>query len=190
MDIPEGYQQISLDTFEDEDGSTFEISYEDNTEYKFSVKDMTKKDVQEYAALVEQEATGAIAVIGRKGEFELVSAEKVEHPSGKTALVIVFKITVEEDGKSLVVYKKMYQFAGQKQKYTFVFTPKSEKDINKLDKTFDSLKIVEPEQTGKIGILEDVLLISVLIIIILLGIVRFIRKSDSDKKPNKPKKKK
>ncbi len=190
MDIPEEYQQVSLDTFEADDGSNFTISYEDNTEIGFCVKDMSKKDVQEYAELIVQEGTGAISILSADCKIELVSAEKIEHSSGKSALVIVLKTTMIKDGKTLIHYQKMYQFAGQKQKYTFIFTPKNEKDIDSLDKTFDSLKIVEPEATGKTGLLEEGLLLGVLVLFIILGIVRFIRKSDSDKKPNKPKKKK
>lgn len=174
IDIPDSFTQVSSAQFSAKDGSTLDINISSNTE-EYCIENMSNKKIRENAEKEANAAKEAFKMSDKKGEMEVVSAEKIKHPSGKTAYVTVFRTTIEEDGKPLSHLQKSYTFAGKEKIYSFIYTPANEDDINSLQETFDSIDISESEIKSTLDKVKDAGILAGFFLLILLGIIRFLR---------------
>ncbi len=184
IDMPESFFQVDSQKFAGEDNSDFSITVEENQDGKYSIENISEKKLREEAQLLAKEASKAFASIGKDGKMEYVFAEKVKHPNGMTAAVMVFKTSVTEGSEEISHYQKMYEFSGVKNKYRFVYTPYSSDDVDALDDAFNSIKINESEAKSNFDKLKDYTGLVVIVVLLSIGIFKFIR----GKKPAKKKK--
>ncbi len=174
VDVPENFGAVSENNFISEDGASFVASYEENAEKK-SYADMSKKDVLQYGEALVSKSTEAFAAFGKEGKMELVSAEKVKHSNGYTAIVIVMKTSMTDGDKTVSNLQKMYEFSCTENMYRFIYTPDKDEDIDKLDETFASIEIYEAEIKGVVDKIIDAALLFAIFLLIFAGIFKFIR---------------
>lgn len=182
VDIPENFQQTEDGKFISDDNSTFIVSYEDNAELKYCVADLSEKKLKEAAEFMASEASNAFKAIGEEGKMELVSVEKIKHPNGMYAAVAVYKTSAIMNGEEKSHLQKVYEFGGANNKYTFVYTPYDDGKIDALDETFDSIIINEAELPGVVDKLGYGVVLVVIVILLVIGILRFFRKPTPKKK--------
>ncbi len=183
VEIPEKFKQVEDDKFISDDNSTFIISYEDNTELKYCVDDLNEKKLKEAAEFMASEASNAFQIIGEEGKMELVSVKKIKHPNGMSATVTVYKTSAIMNGEEKSHLQKVYEFGGAINKYTFVYTPYDDKNIDALDETFDSIIINETEFPSVLDKMGCATVLIVIVVLLVVGIFKFLRKPSS--KPKK-----
>lgn len=180
VDLPEEFAATSETdggfTFENGDGDTFSVSYEENAgEDIFCPENMSKKDIEKYTGDISAGAKEVMENYADGFDMEFTRQEKVKHQSGKTALVCQMKTTVSRNGKSEVYYQTMYEFGGADYKYTFTYTAAEEKNNDEFNKVFESINIVEDETPSKLDNLPGYAVMGVVALLVVIGIVRFIR---------------
>ena len=177
IEMPEEFKCVKEDCFVStgEDDKTFSVTMTPNNEEKFCIADMNDKQVQEYAQNIATQGGEAYKSLGMDGSMEVVSAEKIKHPSGKTALVIVFKTVVKTEGKDKVKYQKICEFSGVDNKFTFTYTSKKSQ-IKDMDESFLSIAVNEPQIESRMDKLISAALFGGLILVVLFGIFKFIRR--------------
>lgn len=186
VDLPEDFQQTGESDgeylFENEEGDTFSVSYEENDgEDVFCPENMSKKDIEKYTNDISAGAKEVMESYADGFDMEFTRQEKVKHQSGKTALVCQIKTTVTGDGKSEVYYQTMYEFGGAKYKYTFTYTTLDDKNSDEFNKVFESINVVEDETPSKLDNLPGYALMGVVALLVVIGIVRFIRTPEKRK---------
>lgn len=186
VDLPEEFVATSETdggfTFENGDGDTFSVSYEENAgEDIFCPENMSKKDIEKYTNDISAGAKEVMESYADGFDMEFTRQEKVKHQSGKTALVCQMKTTASRDGKSEVYYQTMYEFGGADYKYTFTYTTTEEKNNGEFNKVFESINIVEDETPSKLDDLSTYAVAGVIGLLIVMGIVRFIRTPEKRK---------
>ncbi len=175
VDLPEEYYEVEEHKFVGDDGDTFSVTIEENTDGEYSIENLSQKELEKSAKALAESAKEAFESIGEDGGTELVSVEKSKHPNGKTAAVTVYK-TYMTDGKKTVSHlQKMYEFAGVNNKYTFIYTAENDEDIDSLDDAFNSIKIFEAEAESTLDKIVSTAALAGLVCLFLLGIFRFIR---------------
>ncbi len=178
IEMPEEFSCVKEDCFVStgEEDKTFSVAMTPNVEEKFCIADMNDKEVQEYAQTVATQGTKAYKSLGVVGSMDVVSAEKIKHPNGKTALVIVFKTVVKSDGKTKEKYQKICEFSGVDNKFTFTYTSKKNQ-IKDMDESFLSIVVNETQIESKADKLTSAVLFGGVILVVLLGILRFIKRT-------------
>ena len=181
IDLPDGFEQTGAAmtdfTFTDEAGDTFTVSYADNTQEDsvFSPADMNKKEIEEYTNSLSEESASIMKDFADDFELKFVSGEKVKQKNGKTALVSQTKTTITQNKKTSVYYQTMYEFGGIDYKYTFTYTTDDEARKDSFNEAFESIDIFESETKSNSDKLAEYALFGVLGLLILVGIIRFIR---------------
>ncbi|MGN1316833.1 MAG: hypothetical protein ACI4VW_07190 [Acutalibacteraceae bacterium] len=186
VDLPEDFEATGESdggyTFENEDGDTFSVSYAENdSEDIFCPENMSKKDIEKYTSDISAGAKEVMENYADGFDMEFTRQEKVKHQSGKTALVCEMETTVTRDGKTEVFYQTMYEFGGEDYKYTFTYTTAEEKNNDEFNKVFESINIVEDETPSKLDNLPGYALMVAVALLIVIGIVRFIRTPEKRK---------
>ena len=188
VDIPEGFEQtgekVSSFTFTNKDGDSFTISYSDNTQEDsiFSPADMSKKEIEEYTNALSTEAESIMRTYADGFELEFLNSEKVKHNNGKTALVCQTKTTMKKGEKTGIFYQTMYEFGCKDYKYTFTYTTSDKNEKDSLGVAFESINISEPETATKLDALKDFAVASAVLLLILIGIIKFIRTPEKREK--------
>lgn len=186
VDLPEDFQQTGESDgeylFENEEGDTFSVSYEENDgEDVFCPENMSKKDIEKYTNDISAGAKEVMESYADGFDMEFTRQEKVKHQSGKNALVCQMKTTASKDGKTEVFYQTMYEFGGAKYKYTFTYTTSEDKNSDEFNKVFESINIVEDETPSKLDNLPGYAVMGVIALLVVIGIVRFIRTPEKRK---------
>ncbi len=181
VDLPEGFEQSATSTsdfyFTNEKDDTFTISYSDNTQKGgiFSPADMSKKEIEEYTSSLSEEAETVMKDYSDSFELRFLAGEKVKHKNGKTALVCKTKTTITKNKKTAVYYQTMYEFGGKDYKYTFTYTTSDKGEKDSFDSVFESINISEKETETNLDRIKGLALALGVVLLILIGIVRFIR---------------
>ncbi len=174
IDLPEEYTEIEAHKFTGQDDSAFSVTVDENDEKK-SYADMSEKEVLEYGKALEEDGTQAFKLLEKDGKMELVSAEKVKHPDGKTAIVTVIRTSVTENGKTASHLQKMYEFSCNENVYRFIYTADKDEDVDNLNDAFNSIKIEEAEIKSTTDKIVDILALCGLLLLLFIGIFKFIR---------------
>ena len=181
IDLPEEFQQNEASSsdfsFENADGDTLSVTYNDNTQKEniFSPVDMSKKEIEEYTAMLSEESKIVMKDYADDFELKFLSGEKIKHKNGKTAIVCQTKTTITKDKRTAVYYQTLYEFGGVDYKYTFTYTTDDEKNKNSFNEVFDSINIFEVETKSNFDKLAEYALFAALGLLLLIGIIRFIR---------------
>ncbi len=181
VDLPDDFEQKGANvtdfTFTNEDGDTFAVSYSDNTQEDeiFSPADMSKKDIEEHTNALSEESEKVMKDFADDFELKFLSGEKVEHKSGKTALVCQTKTTITKGDKTAVYYQTIYEFGGAKNKYSFTYTTDDEAKKDSFNEVFETVNIFEGETQSNLDKLTGYALAGGLALLLVLGIIRFIR---------------
>lgn len=181
VDLPEDFEQTGTNvtdfTFTNENGDTFAINYSDNTpeDEIFSPADMSKKEIEEYTNALSEESKAVMKDFAEDFNIEFLSGEKLKHKSGKTALICQTKTTITQNKKTMVYYQTMCEFGGVDYKYSFTYTTADEEKKDSFNEVFDSINIFEGETQSNLDKLTSYALISVIGLLIVIGIIKFIR---------------
>ena len=176
LELPEEYTQGEEGVFTSSDNSVFSISYEDNTELGYSVKDLSEGKLREMAEYMAEQAGDVFASMGKNAGMELVSLEKIKHQNGMSAVVSVFKTTAVSDDETVVKYQKVYEFGGEKNKYTFTYTTSDENKIDDMDSAFSSIVIYDKDLSDLSDNIISCIVLVGLLVLIVFGIAKFLRK--------------
>lgn len=187
IDVPEGFEQkgamASDFYFEKENGDNFTVTYSDNAEAEelFCPKDFSKKELESYGEDICRQAEEAMAEYAKSFDMSVISAEKKEHPDSTVMSVITFKTEVTKDEKNNVYYQKLCEFGGINYKYSFSFTTTEEERINDFDGAFETIDIFEAYVRSGGENAAVYILAAVMALLIVGGIVRFIRTPEKRK---------
>lgn len=181
IEMPEDFICVEPDCFVGDDDKTFSVAMTPNTQDKICIADMNDKEVKEYAQTIATQGGQAYETLGMDGSMTVVSAEKTKHPNGKTAFIAVFKTVVKTGGKTKEKYQKICEFTGVENKFTFTYTSK-ENQIKDMDEAFLSIAVNETQIESKADRLTSAALYGGLILVVLLGILRFIKRTPYRKK--------
>jgi hypothetical protein len=178
IDIPESFTQTdyteSSFKFQNSEGDIFNVSFMANDD-KFCATGMNEKDINSYKQDYAKDVEEAMKAFELEIVSEFISCENVKTDDGATALVSVIKTTLKKDERAETYYQKVYDFGGVNNRYTFSFSTTDEKRLESFDEGFSSIVLNEAtlRSTGEsIAVYSFVSLIAILII---AGIVRFIR---------------
>ena len=181
VDLPEGFEQtganISDFNFTNENGDTFTVSYNDNTseDYIFCPANMSKKNIEEYTNALSTESADVMKDYADSFDLKFLYAEKIKHPNGKKALVCQTKTTITQNKKDNIYYQTLYEFGGVDYKYTFTYTTEDEEKKDSFNEVFESINIFEAETESNIDKLTGYAVAGGLALLIVMGIIRFIR---------------
>lgn len=181
VDLPEEFQQNGASSsdfsFENADGDTVAVTYEDNTQEEniFSPADMSEKEIEEYTKTLSEEAENVMKEQTDYFRLKYLDCEKIKHKSGKTALVSHIETTIEMNGKKGVFYQTLYEFGGVNYKYSFTFTTEDKEKSNSLNDAFDTINIFEAETESNLDKLTGYAVAGGLALLLVIGIIRFIR---------------
>ncbi|MBO5461783.1 MAG: hypothetical protein J6A49_00575 [Clostridia bacterium] len=175
IDMPEEFEAVGEDKFIADNDSNLSVSIVDNTEEKFCVADLNDSELKEYAETIASEGEEAFKSLDMDAEMTVVSYEKIKHPSGKTAVIIVFKTVATQNNKQRIRFQKLYEFTGVNNKFTFTYTATEKSQINDLDAAFDSIVINEEQIQGVGDKMTTAALFGGVVLLLLIGIIRFIR---------------
>ncbi len=181
VNLPNGYEQTGAAAsdfyFVHEDGSNFSVAYTDNSETEeiFCPKNFSKKKAEQYAEDLANASELAMKDYATTFDMEAISCKKQEHSDETVALVSQFKTLFEVEGKTSTFYQKVYEFGGINYKYTFTYTTTDEAKINDFDSVFESIDVFEPYVRSRSEKAAVYLLAATMAVVILGGIIRFIR---------------
>lgn len=181
IDLPEDFQQDEASSsgfsFKNADGDIFAVSYSDNTQEDtiFSPADMSQKDIEEYTKTLSEESKTVMNDYADEFEMTFLSGEKVKHKNGKTALVCQTKTTIKKGDNTGVFYQTIYEFGGVNYKYTFTYTTDDEKKKGSFNEVLESINIFEGETESNFDKLTGYAVAVGLALLLVLGIIRFIR---------------
>ena len=181
VDLPEGFEQtganISDFNFTNENGDTFTVSYNDNTseDYIFCPANMSKKNIEEYTNALSTESADVMKDYADSFDLKFLYAEKIKHSNGKIALVCQTKTTITQNKKDNIYYQTLYEFGGVDYKYTFTYTTDDEEKKDSFNEVFESINIFEAETESNIDKLTGYAVAGGLALLIVMGIIRFIR---------------
>lgn len=181
IDIPKEFEQTQAGSsdfsFKNEEGDTFTVSYNDNTdeEYIFSPADMSKKDIEEYTNLLSEESKNIMVAYADEFELEFLNAEKIKLESGKTAIACKTRVYIKTKDKETVHYQTMYEIGGANYKYTFTYTTADKEKKDALDSTLASINVFEAETESNLDKLTGYAVAVGLALLLVMGIIRFIR---------------
>lgn len=181
VEIPDGFGRVAENKFVSDDKGTFSVFITDNAEEKFCVADLDDSEMKEYAEGIAKSGEEGFKSLGMDGSVTVVSAEKLKHTNGKTALVMVFKATAKVDGKEEIRYEKMYEFTCIDNKFSFTYTPEKEEQVNDFDDCFNSIIINEAQIQSVGDKVTTGALYGGIILLLVLGIIRFIKPAKKKK---------
>ena len=181
IELPDDYDLVGADKFISDNGDTFAVSYESNTD-DFCVADLKDEDMKEYAEALAEEGGQAFKLLGMDGKMEVVSYKKIENINNKTALVITLKTSVKKESGETVRLQKIYKFSGKDNKYTFTYTATDEKDIDALDDAFNTIVIKEEQIESKKDNLVTLGMCAAVVALIFVGVIKFILRTPYKKK--------
>lgn len=178
IEMPEDFRCVQDDCFVGlgDDDKTFSVAMTPNAEENFCIADMNDEEVQKYAQTVATQGAQAFESLGMNATMTVVSAEKIKHPNGKIALVAVFKTVVKTAGKTKEKYQKICEFSGEENKFTFTYTSK-EDQIKDMDESFLSIVVNETQIESRSDKLSSAAIFVGVILVLLLGILRFIKRT-------------
>ncbi len=181
IELPDDYDLAGEDKFISDKGDAFSVSYEENTD-DFCVADLSEEEMKSYVEKLASEGTEAFKMLEMDGKMEVVSYKKIENINGKTALEIVLKTSAKKEEGETVRLQKIYLFSGEENKYTFTYTAKDEKDINALDEALNTIVINEKQIESKKDNLVTLGMCAVVVLLILVGVIKFIIRTPYKKK--------
>lgn len=176
IDLPDKFQSAGDNKFSADDKSNFYISFDDNSEEKFCVADMSDKDIREYTAKLVAEGEAAFANLGMDAEMKIVSAEKIKHPNGMYAFFMILETACTDAGKTKTNYQKIYAFSGVENIITFTYTADKKEQLNDADTAFDSIVINEGQAESRFDKIKTAVFYVVIILVILLAVILFVKK--------------
>lgn len=174
VQLPEDFKEVSSGKFIGNGNSTFNINITENKD-KYCIANDSNKKLLEAAKEDAKAIESAFSSMGKIGGTEVISAKKIKHENGKTALLVTYNTYMEKDGKKVSHLQKTYTFSCEENMYSFVYTPQDDKDIDKLDSSFDSITISEPEIKSNATKIKEACIAAAFFLVIILGIIRFLR---------------
>lgn len=176
VDLPDEYRQVSANKFATDDNSEFSVNFEDNKEEQFCVADMSDKDIEEYIETMEAESKAVLEEYDVDGSLDIISAEKIKHPNGRYALVIIVETKYTVDGTTTVNYQKLYGFSGVENKITFTYTVDDKERLNEADEVFNSIVVNEKAVESKLDKLKTVGFYAGVVLVLLVVVVLFVKR--------------
>ena len=174
IDLPDDFEYVGEDEFISDNGDTFAVSYEENTD-ELCVEDLGDDDMKEYAEKLATKGVEAFKSLDMEGNIEIISYKKTENINGKTALEIVLKTSVKnEGGEGISHLQKLYLFTCEENIYNFTLTAQEEKDINSLDGALSTIVIKEKQIESKKDNLVTLGMGAVVVVLIFVGVIKFI----------------
>ncbi len=178
IEIPESFVQTEYSdtsfSFENSKGDVFNITFKENDE-KFCAKGMSEKDLTAYKEEYSKDVETVMDAYELEIESEFISCKKVKTNDGATALVSVIKTTLKKDERAETYYQKIYEFGGVNNKYTFALSTTNKKSLDSFDEGFSSIVLNEATLRSTGENIAVYAFVSLIIILIVAGIVRFIR---------------
>ncbi len=178
IEIPESFVQTEYSdtsfSFENSDGDRFDISFKENDE-GFCVKGMSEKDLKAYKENFAKDVETVMDAYELEIESNFISCEKVKTDDGAAALVSVIKTTIKKGERSETYYQKIYEFGGVNNKYTFSLSTTDEKRLDSFNDGFSSIVLNEATLRSTGENIAVYAFVSLIILLIVAGIVRFIR---------------
>lgn len=184
IDLPDDFDFAAEDRFIGDNGDTLTVTIEKNTE-KFCIADLSEEDMKKYAENLAEEGTQGFTSIGMEGKVEVVSYRKIENVNGKTVLETVLKTSAKTEDGEAIHLQKLCEFAGVKNKYTFIYTANEEKDIDAFDESFKTIVIEEEQIESKKDKLVTIGMCAGVVLLILVGVVKFVIRTPYRKGKNK-----
>ncbi len=175
IELPEDFSQVGEGQFIADDNSSFGITVKEKEDKNYCIENLSNKKLLENAKKEAEAGSAAFAALGKQGGIEVISCQKVKHPNGKTASFAIYKTFMEKDGKTVSHLQKLYLFSCKENDYTFVYTPHNDENIDAIDNVFNSIVIEEPDAKSTVDKLWEMIPLSVIILLILFGIFKFIR---------------
>ncbi len=175
IELPDDYTEVGEGKFIADDDSSFSITVKEKEDKKYCIEDMSEEELLKEAETEAQLGAAAFAAIGKKGDMEVVSCKKAEHPDDKFACVTVYKTSMEKEGKTVSHLQKTYFFSCANNEYTFVYTPIKDENIDALDASFESIVINEADAESTVDKLMGMIAPAIIILLFLFGIFKFIR---------------
>ena len=185
IQLPDDFDEVEEMKFIGDDDSNLGVTISEYTEddKDYCIEDMSLDELKQRAQILAATSALGFASVQMEGFMEVVSVEKIKHQNGLNAVVMSLKTTVKtEDGES-VRYQKVYEFTCKDHIYSFTYTSATGGTLDDLDESFDSITINEGEKRGLLGnFIHKGIPALVFFVIIVLGIVRFVRTPEKRKK--------
>ncbi len=176
IELPDDFVETEESKFVGTNKENLLVKIEGNTEDTICVANMSQKDVEDYVNNMAELSKSAFQLVDRQGSMEVLGAGVEKHSNGREVLVATYKTTAVSENKTTVLYQRVYDFSCVNNKYSFVFTAHTEKELDEFQSAFDSITITEAEDKGFKGDIGAYITVAVIFGLLILGIVRFIRK--------------
>ena len=173
IELPDSFTEVQESKFIGD--KNLSVNIEENTKLSVCVADMSQKEAERYAKTIAELSQSAFKVAGRQGSMEVLGATVKEHPDGRKVLVTTYKTTSADSGKETVRYQRIYEFSCVNNKYSFVLTAESEKELDDFEPAFASITINEAEDKGFKGDIGAYITVGIIFGLFIVGIIRFIR---------------
>ncbi len=175
IELPDGFVETDESRFVGTNKENLLVKIEENTDDTICVADMSQRDVEDYVNNVAELSKSAFELVDRQGSMEVLSAGVEKHVNGREVLVATYKTTAVSEAKTTVLYQRVYDFSCVNNKYSFVFTAQTEKELDDFKPAFDSIAINEAENKGFKGDIGAYITVGIVFGLFILGIIRFIR---------------
>lgn len=184
IELPDDYDLVDEDKYISDNGDTLVVSCEPNSD-KFCVADLSETEIKEYAQKLADEGTQAFKSLDMDGKMEIVSHKIIENINGKAALVITLKTSAKKETGETVRLQKIYEFTGEENKYIFAYTAKKDENIDALDEYFNTIVIKEKQIESKKDKLVTLGMCAGVVVLIFVGVIKFIIKTPYTKNKTK-----
>ncbi len=181
IELPDKFTETEESKFIGTNKENLLVNIEENTKDTICVADMSQKDVEKYVNTMTELSGSAFKLVDRQGSMEVLNAGVQKHRNGREVLVATYKTTSKNGDKTTVLYQRVYDFSCVNNKYSFIFTAQTEKELDEFQAAFDSITIVEAEDKGFVGDIGAYITVAVIFGLFVLGIIRFIRTPDKRK---------
>ncbi len=175
IELPDSFTEVQESKFIGDKNDNLSVSIEETPKLSVCVADMSQKEAERYAETIAELSQSAFEVAGRQGSMEVLGATVKEHPDGRKVLVTTYKTTSADSGKETVRYQRIYEFSCVNNKYSFVLTAESEKELDDFEPAFASITINEAEDKGFKGDIGAYITVGIIFGLFIVGIIRFIR---------------
>lgn len=175
LQLADGYELVSEQDngyyYEKDNENKFSVSYYENDE-DFNVNKLSKKDIEELSKERINESVDAMDSMGYDYNGEILNSEVVKVENGSKALRTDIKAIVTMNKTTLTFYQTVYEFSGVDNHYVFTYSTNIEENAHSMDEVFNSIEIEEPLTTGDLSVF---IAVGVILLLVIWGIIRFIR---------------
>ncbi|MGN0526294.1 MAG: hypothetical protein ACI4IF_02580 [Acutalibacteraceae bacterium] len=173
--LPDDYELVSTQDsenyYEKDNENKFSVNYYENDE-DFNVCKLSEKDIEELSKERIYESEDVMDSMGYDYNGEILSCDVVKVANGSKALRTDIKAVVTMNGTTLTFYQTVYEFSGVENHYVFTYSTNIEENAHSMDDAFNSIEIEEPLTTGDLSVY---IAVGVILLLVIWGIIRFIR---------------